>query len=298
MRKIPKICIILVNYNTSQDTLECVNSLLGCNYDNLSIVIVDNGSSDENIEILKTINDDNVHIIYNCVNAGFSGGNNIGIIYSLKKGTDFICLLNNDTVVESDFLVPMVETLMESSRNMIVCPRIIDYFNREKTTYGGGELNYFKGGVFIEGVNRYDLNIINSKRRITFASGCCMLMKKELFDYVGMLPEQFFLYYEDAAFSAKVIKKGYNIIYDPRALIYHKESTSTKAGSPNYQYYFVRNRLFYIKEYFTTKQKLTAYPISIMYIIKKILKGDFDLYNPMCGVYDFIKGKSGKRDKV
>ena len=293
---ISKISIILVNYNGSNDTLECINSLKKCNYPNYEVVVVDNSSKDNDRDNLVKNMPNDIKIIFSNINTGFSGGNNLGINYAINNGAEYICLLNNDTVVEFDFLSNLYSIITKHSNIGIVSPMIKNYYNHSEITYGGGFVNHIKGGVFIYGINSDDHEIMQQCRKITFASGCCMLFRKEVFLNIGGLPEDYFLYFEDTDFSEKAINLGFEIWYAPSAVIYHKESVSTNKNSPNYQYYFVRNRLFFIRDNFNIINKFSAYPITLLYAIKKIITKQFQFRNVLDGCVDFLKGKNGKRD--
>ncbi len=292
-----KVGIILVNYNGAKDTIECLKSLKNIHYSNKYIYIVDNNSNEEDVEYLEnSINYSGVKIIKLKENLGFSGGNNLGIREAMADGCEVIGLLNNDTIVESDFLNRLVSKLFLDRKTGAVVPQIRDYYQRDKVSYGGGEINYLKGSVFIEGINRYDDSINNTERFITFGHGCCLFMKVEVVSKVGLLPEEYFLYFEDADYSIRITKIGYKILYCPESIIYHKESASTKKGSDNFQYYFTRNRFYFIKKNFKFLSKITAYPISILYLIKKLLLKEFELKNIKAGLIDYSRGKTGKRN--
>lgn len=293
-----KVGIILVNYNGAKDTVECLNSLYTVNYKNKKIYVVDNNSSEDDLEYLESFIDCSyVKLIKLEENLGFSGGNNIGIKEALADGCKVIGLLNNDTTVEDDFLNQLVIKLFSDKRIGAVVPQIRDYYNESMVTYGGGEINYLKGSVFIEGINRYEDSINNTERFVTFGHGCCLFLKKEVILKIGLLPEEYFLYFEDADYSIQLTNSGYKILYCPESIIYHKESVSTKKGSDNFQYYFTRNRFYFIKKNFKLLSKLTAYPISVLYLIKKMLLKEFELKNIKVGLIDYSRGKTGKRDK-
>lgn len=293
-----KVGIILVNYNGAKDTVECLNSLYTVNYKNKKIYVVDNNSSEDDLEYLESfINCSYVKLIKLEENLGFSGGNNIGIKAALADGCEVIGLLNNDTTVEVDFLNQLVAKLFSDKRIGAVVPQIRDYYNEMVVSYGGGEINYLKGSVFIEGINRYEDSNNNTERFVTFGHGCCLFLKKEVILKIGLLPEEYFLYFEDADYSIQIVKSGYRIMYCPKSIIYHKESASTKKGSDNFQYYFTRNRFYFIKKNFKLLSKLTAYPISVLYLIKKMLLKEFELKNIKVGLIDYSRGKTGKRDK-
>ncbi|MFP7421403.1 glycosyltransferase family 2 protein [Streptococcus ruminicola] len=293
-----KVGIILVNYNGAKDTIECLNSLKNIYYSNKCVYIVDNNSNEEDVKYLENnVDYFDVKIIKLKENLGFSGGNNLGIKKAMADGCEVIGLLNNDTTVEVDFLNQLVVKLFSDEKIGAVVPQVRDYYNEGIVSYGGGEINYLKGSVFIEGINRYEDSINNTERCVTFGHGCCLFIKSEVISKVGLLPEEYFLYFEDADYSIQLTKSGYKILYCPESIIYHKESVSTKKGSDNFQYYFTRNRFYFIKKNFKTLSKLTAYPISILYLIKKMTLKEFELKNIKAGLKDFFRRKMGKRDK-
>ena len=294
--KTPVVYIVILNYNGIEDTVECIESLNKIEYSNYRIVVVDNDSNlDNKIQLEKFKAFNNVDLIYNSENLGYAGGNNEGIKYAINNGAEYVCVANNDIVVDPAFLKNMVDMALQQTNTGIVCPQIREYYNRDRISYGGGEINYYKGGVTICGINSYDEKVMNTPRSITFGHGCCMLIKKEVLSTVGLLPENYFLYYEDTDYSYRVVHNGYTINYCPSSIIYHKESVSTVKDSPNYQYYFTRNRLMFIKNNLKKKYKICAYPFTFMYILKKILQKKFELENVHDAVYDFIHNIGGKR---
>lgn len=295
-KRYESVYIVILNYNDAKDTIECIESLSVLDYPDFHIVIVDNASNLEDRTLLKTLEGKKkTTIIYNSENLGYAGGNNVGIRYAYDNGADYVCVANNDITVDPSFLTAMVETAQKCSNIGIVCPQIREYYNRNRISYGGGEISCFKGGVTICGINSYDEKVMNTPRTVTFGHGCCMLIRKNVLDKVGFLPEQYFLYYEDTDFSYKVINSNFSVFYNPKAIIYHKESASTKRGSPNYQYYFTRNRLLFIKSNLNIRCKLCAYPFTLMYILKKLVQHEFQLENVIAALHDFIFDISGKR---
>lgn len=298
-KSFPYVYIIILNFNGGKDTLECVDSLRKIDYPNYQIVIVDNNSKKEDIAILHNLeNNKDLHFIYNTENLGYASGNNVGIQYAYNSGADYVCVANNDIIVDSHFLTELVESAEKNTNIGIVCPKILDYYQKARVSYGGGEINCFKGGVTICGVNSYDEKVMNTPRSVTFGHGCCMLIRREVLEKIGFLPEKYFLYYEDTDFSYKTLQNGFIIFYNPKAVIYHKESVSTKKWSANYQYYFTRNRLIFIRDNIQSKYKFIPYIYTGMYIIKKLIQRKFSIKNVIQGVKDFYNGKVGMRNNI
>lgn len=286
------VYIILINYNSTEHTKECVESLLRVDYRNFRILIVDN-HSEYSVDKLLEI-DKNIDLIKNKANLGFAGGNNVGIKYALDHGADYVLLLNNDTVVDSHFLTIMMNQAL-ANHAAIVCPKILNYYERNKVMYAGGDVSQFKGGVIIKGAGKVDGEKWSGTRNITFAHGCCMLIDKTVFGKAGFLPEEFFLYYEDTAFSAILNHKHLNMIYAGNAVIYHKESISVKKGSDDFQYYFVRNRLLFAARYIDKKCKFFAWIYTWAFICKGVFTGNFKIANCIQAIRDYKHHEFGKR---
>lgn len=245
-----KVFIIILNYNGFNDTLECIKSLEKLTYKNYEIVIVDNNSTDNSFNQLKKVFGEKYKLISSGKNKGFAFGNNIGIKYALENEAEYILLINNDTIVEHDFLSILVKTAEEDEKIGISTGLILNYNNKNKVWYGGGEIDWNRFYGYHTDENR-DINEIKiGNREVTFATGCLMLLKKEVIDKVGLLPEEYFMYYEDVDYCAKVKEAGYKIIYNPNSIIYHKISSSSGENeSPFAVEWNTRNRLRFMNKY-------------------------------------------------
>ena len=244
-----KVAIIILNYKNSKDTIECVESLEKIKYKNFEIIIVDNDSRDESIKTLRSYFKDKYIVLESNKNGGFAYGNNVGIKYALDNGADYILLINNDTTVEKNFLDVLVETAEKDKNIGITTGLIMNYYDRNKIWYNGGEIdwNKFYGYHLNE---RGNFSTVEEIKEITFATGCLMLIKKEVFETVGLLPEEYFMYYEDVDFCVMVKNNGYKIIYNSKSKIYHKVSASSgEEESPFAIEWNTRNRMKFYKKY-------------------------------------------------
>lgn len=289
----PLVSVILVNYNGYEDTVECVKSLLEITYDNYNIIVVDNGStktpSGEQLEFLKK----NTYFVVSKENLGFSGGNNIGIKKAAETGTEYYLLLNNDTVVDANFLSVLVDVAESNSDAGIVCGKIRYYDEPDILWFAGGSFTPETGRTSHYKYNKKDDDLNEYVSEITFATGCMLLMPAAVVDKVGFLDERMFLYAEDTEYSCRVIQNGYKIYYCNHAVIYHKVSRSTGAASSNTQYYMVRNNLMIIRMYGT--RKIAAYLERIFYWCKEAFRKRMSKEAVRCGLIDFFKGRIGKR---
>jgi len=262
------VAIILVNYKGVEDTLECVNSLLNVQYNNYAIIIIDNGSFD--IDRLKDSlqNKANIYLFSTKENIGFAAACNIGIEFSKGLGADFVLLLNNDTIVEPDFLLPAL-TMVKRENTGIVIGKILFYEIPHYICFGGGHMDYLRGvGVHDGCYCQKDDPLYNIPKIVTNATGCYMLIPKEVLVEVGYMAEDYFLYYEDTDYVLRVMRAGYNILYCPESIIYHKVSASTSKRPQLFNYYYMRNKLLIVHRFFNGYQRLFVY----LYIFYEIIK--------------------------
>ncbi|MBI5359387.1 MAG: glycosyltransferase family 2 protein [Planctomycetes bacterium] len=266
----PKVYILILNWNGWKDTLECLESLKGVNYPDCQIVVVDNGSTDESVERIdawvKSHAEIKALLLKTGRNTGFAGGNNFGIKYILEqKDCGYVLLLNNDTVVEKDFLFKMVETARANPDAGIVGGRIAYYANRGENWYAGGRISFWRGCVYV------DKKIASEEPFATgFITGCLMLIKPEVFLKAGFLEEEYFLGVEDWEFCLKAGRE-YKLMVDPRAVIYHKVSAATGGeNSPLTVYYTARNRMMFINRNLRGLQRMSAFTYTIITRLVKI----------------------------
>lgn len=296
-----KVFIVVLNWNGIGDAKECVSSLKNNSYANYQIVVVDNGSTDNSAVILKREFPD-ITIIENGRNYGFAGGNNIGIEYSLKQGAEYILLLNNDTTVENAFLSKLVEAGESDEAVGLLESKICYYDDPKRIWFAGGMIDWLKiKGTHI-GLDEMDSGQYDKISEVDFLTGCCLLVKRSVFEKIGKLSEEYFLYYEDTDFCLRARNSGFKCVYVPSSKIYHKVSRSTKPGSPSYIYYHTRNGLYLAKRNGNATSRILLYPYCAYLFLKQILK--IVIYPKrkswalavLRGEKDFVLGKTGKSD--
>ena len=183
-------------------------------------------------------------IILSPENNGFSSGNNIGIKQAISDGCEYVLLLNNDTVVDKYFLTELVNVADNNPHAGIVTGDILYYYAKNKLWYSAGDYNLQNGDItMVSGA------ISSESKEISFACGCLMLIRRTVFEDIGLFDESFFLYTEDTDYCCKAQKAGWKIIWTNRSKIYHKVSASSGDISPFQQYYQIRNDLFVAKKY-------------------------------------------------
>src|SRR3989344_9241292 len=200
----PKVFIILLNWNNVKDTILCLRSLGDVNYKRISILVVDNNSSDNSVPELESFEKNNpsfnLEIIKNNENSGFAGGNNIGIDIALERGADYVLLLNNDTEVSPDFITPLLSEAEKNDKAGIITPSIFFYDERDLLWFGGKtKIEWLRMEKAISNSlfkKKIPDNPVSTK--VNFFTGACMFIKRKVLEEVGGFDERFFLYFEDA----------------------------------------------------------------------------------------------------
>ncbi len=304
-----KISVVLLNYKKSQDTIHCVKSLLDQNYNDVSIIVVDNSEEEKYInEIFKEIKNTtsnlemisekesaefknlefkkDVVLIKANENRGFSAGNNIGIRLALKNNSDYVWILNNDTEVEKDTLEKMLEISIKSNTPVITC-KMKDFYKRDKIQYDGEKISY------LGFEDKYDF--IKIPKSI---SGANLLIKSDVFKKTGLFDEDFFLYFEDNCFHYQLTTNKIPILYVPFVYIYHKGGSSIGRflENPFSAYYSSRNNL--LIENKVNRNKYSEKLGYLEYFYSKSMRSKKILKSIILGIYDYLKGKKGKQDKL
>lgn len=262
-----KIAIVLLNWNGKKDTLECLSSLEKITYPNLEIIIVDNGSSDGS---LITIKEAFPHVLFveTFHNLGYAGGNNVGIDHALKRGADFVLLLNNDTIVDPQFLTAFMQGAKEKPNAGIFGAKVFRYKDPEVLDHMGGHWNPKICEFESLSYGKKDPGTLQEMIPVDYVCGCAIMIKKEVVEHIGKLDTQFFLLWEETDFCARARRAGFEIWLVPQAMIWHKVSASF-SGKALMQYYWWRNRLLWIERNCTRKEKISLY---LRVILKEMLQ--------------------------
>ncbi|MDO8495336.1 MAG: glycosyltransferase family 2 protein [bacterium] len=295
----PSVFIIILQYNNSEDTIKCLNSVKELHYPNFRTIVVDNASDkteQDNIrEYVKSQLQDlkRVSLVFNSQNLGYAGGNNIGINYALSEGADYIFILNNDTTVEPDTLDKLVTAAEQDPQVGAVGPAIIE---PNKTVYHG-KISWLKPELR-HSTTKPKNNFLNFKE---YLIGAGLLVKRGVLEKIEGLDEIFFLYFEDADFSMRAQLAGYKLQVVPEAVIHHGSSASTKKlGSPLLLRYHMRNALIFN----SLNAPWTIKPFLIFWAGYVLLKNLFKMFllpskeksadAIIDGVLDFYKNQFGK----
>jgi len=248
MRKGNSIAIILLNWNGYEDTNECFESIEKCKYKNFDTIIVDNASTDDSLIRLRN-KYKNAIFLESDSNRGFSGGCNIGILYALHKEYDYIMLLNNDTIVDPNFLDELIAASEKHSDYSIFGGKAYYYEDGKKIHMAGAKLNWLKGNYSRYGADSYDDDKYNEIREVEFTSAYFLLAKSEVFKNIGLLCEDYFFGQEEVDFGARYSRYGYKVLYVPKSIIWHKIAGSHIPATPKDIYNAYRNKLIYMEKF-------------------------------------------------
>ncbi len=205
----------------------CLSSLFCVDYPNLEVVVVDNNSQDGSLEMAK-LNFPKATFIKNDQNLGFSAGNNVGIKYSLERMADFVLLLNNDTEVKKDFLRQLIVSALENKEAGLLSPQVFSG-NNEEIWFSSGKIDWLR----MKALNGREL-IRGNYSGSDFVSGCAMLIRADVFAKIGLLDEDFFLYWEDVDFSVRAKRAGFSLIVVATSHIYHLEKSEENRSKKTY----------------------------------------------------------------
>ncbi len=226
----PLTCIVVLNWNGANDTIACLASIESAVSPSCRVLVVDNGSTDGSVEKIRS-SFPGTEILELPDNRGYSGGNNAGFRKAMEMQAEFVVFLNNDTIVERNFCMPLVETLMCKPEAGIAVPKILYLDHPDTLWYAGGIARLSTGLVKHVGIREKDAPRFNRPGMTGYATGCCFAMRCRDFRQTGGFDEGFGMYAEDVDLSLRVREMGMSIEYVPASKVWHKVSASL-AGNP------------------------------------------------------------------
>ncbi len=295
------IAVIIVNWNGKDDTIRCLESLQKIDLmgHTFSIIIVDNGSTDDSVRVLKKANP-GITLLETGKNLGFTGGNNAGIQKALKQNADIIWLLNNDTLVDRQVL--SFASVFDDS-DVGACGNKIYFaagheFHQERYKelergrvfwYAGGLVDWNNMYAAHRGVDEVDHGQYDKIMETPFITGCSFVVRREVVEKVGMLDDRYYLYLEDLDWNIRIQKVGFKTLYVPTSVVWHVNAGSSgRPGNPIHEYYFTRNRLLLGMRYAPIRTKFALFREAIRFIIS-------GSYVRRQAVLDWLVGKYGKQ---
>lgn len=268
IQTLPLVFIIVLNWNSKDDTLECLKSLDHLNYPNYRVLVVDNGSTDGTEEAVRS-SFPPVTVIQTGRNLGYAGGNNVGIKLALSQGADYVWLLNNDTVVDTKSLTALIEVAEADPSIAFVGSKIYFYEKPNVIWCVGGTIDLAAGArTDHPGIGQEDLGQFDRNVDVGYVTGCSLLARKNVISTLGLLPEEYFLYFEETDWNIAAQRKGFRTVMAPTSHVWHKYE---EAGDyrKRFLYYSFRNRIHIVRKY-APQHTLKAF-FTNMRILKRYL---------------------------
>lgn len=222
--KLRSVNLFVLNWNGRDLTLDCLSSLEKITYPNVKVYVIDNGSSDNSVTAIRNQFPD-YEIIELPENYGFARGNNAGFEL-VKQKADYTIFLNNDTIVDPNFVEPLINAMESNSTVKQSTPKIFYADNLDYIWFGGGKVSLWAGWIRHLGIRQKDSMQFSFNRNVDYATGCCVCMRTVDFESIGMFDESFLMYGEDVDLSLRFRKQGGQILFVPESKIWHKVSSS------------------------------------------------------------------------
>lgn len=283
-KQMPLVYLLILNYNGYEYTCGCIESLRQITYHNYRLLIIDNDSQDGSYEKLKSDYPD-VEAIRTGRNLGYAGGNNVGISYAIARGAKYVCILNNDIKVEQNFLEVLVKA-MENDKNIAIAGPAVCEWNQERVQSAGAIVNFYTAEArclnFGEKYEEISKEIITCD----YVAGACLLARASLLDEIGLIPEVYFLYFEETEWCIRTKKMGYKICCIPEARIWHMESATIGQKSDFKVYFQDRSRIVFEKRNAGKIQLI----IFMLYIVAQTIYRQITKIHPTSGIGTIADG--------
>ncbi len=240
------VAIVVLNYNGLEDTRRCLESLQRSPYPRLSVILVDNASEvDPGPEARRIL--PGIVTVRNAANLGYAGGNNRGIARALETGTEYVIVLNNDTVVAPTIVGDLLAAF-DANRSLGIVGPVINYLDDpQRVMTEGVRFNRGPGTEFFSSVHvSSNSGPEPAPVSVDIVNGCCMMVKAEVFRAIGLFDEELFIVHEESDFCLRASARGFGCAVLPRTLVWHKGSSAFDRSGRQVQRYFDTRNLYYL----------------------------------------------------
>ena len=272
-----RVSIISVNYKEYEASRRFLQACLNQTHEDVEIILVDNEFEREKFsQLYKEF--PQVQIIADVKNNGFAGGNNLGL--QVATG-DYLFFLNNDTVPPPELVEHMLQGFQECEDAGGISPKILYLQDENRIQYAGyTEINPYTGRNRTIGKEEMDRGQYEEARETAYLHGAACMVKREILEKVGGMPEVYFLYYEELDWSVAIRNAGYKLYYYPKASLHHHASLSTGQDSPLKTYYYYRNRVLFMR------RNVSGLPLNVFLLYFYLI------LSPVKLLAFFLKGKN------
>lgn len=297
MAELPKVAVIVLNWNGTDDTIECLQSLAKLDYPNVEIVLVDNGSEPPAAAMLGQ-RFPGVTCIQLPENTGYAGGNNVGIQYAMEQGHEYVWVLNNDTLVEPDSLRLAVEAALADPRIGVVGVKILAMEDPSRVWVAYGQVTYRQSLIRLIGYFWKDDGRFDDQRDVEWVPGTAMLLSRAAVQRLGGFDENFFAYHEDVDWCTDAREAGFRIVFAPQAVIYHKghQSSGGRVYVSPRQYLAGRNMVLFVRKHASLLQglKFTGFVLATLPVqyLRRLASGEQQgVVLKVRGMLDGLRGR-------
>jgi GT2 family glycosyltransferase len=292
---VPKVGVVVLNWNGREDTLKCLESLGRVEYPNWDILVVDNGSEDGSVGAIRE-RYPAVTVIEAGSNLGFAGGNNLGIEEALRRGADFVFILNNDTVVAPDILGELVAAAQTDPRAGALAAKVYYMDDPARIWYAGACWNDMTAAFGHVGQGMLDDGAqLESIAETAYTCGCAMFIRRSAIETVGAFASEFFLLFEETDWCFRARAAGFRCLLAPGARVWHRVSASFGGqGGALYEYFWVRNRLLWAERHASVGQWIAVW-LDTMGMLWPPLRVGAIVWHMLCGRLGLRRGYWGVR---
>jgi GT2 family glycosyltransferase len=232
----PSVHAVVVNWNGAEVLRPCLRTLFDSRYPRLSVLVVDNASTDGSQELVRSEFPE-ARLIANAENEGFAAGANAGIERVIADGGDYVLLMNNDTEIDPDAVARLVAAAQGNSQAAFVGP-LIYYHDRPDIVWSaGGRVSYWSGDIRHLGIRARDTGQFEGVRRVDYVTGCAVLVATRALQDIGYMDTGYFMYNEDTDWCVRATERGYAVLLAPGAKVWHKVSMSSGGGLTAFKIY-------------------------------------------------------------
>jgi GT2 family glycosyltransferase len=265
-----KIGVVTVTYNSGAVIRDFVESLVKQTHRDFLLYVIDNASTDDTVALLADYPAPRIVVVRNPTNVGVAEGNNIGIRAALRDGCTSVLLINNDTVFGPDMISRLHEGLGKYQCDMIV-PKIVYFDPADKIWSAGGTFSILRGRSKHLGMGQKDDGRFDEQREVKYSPTCCMLITRKVFERIGIMDPNYFLYFDDADFCLRAQRAGIRLVYSSDSKLSHKVSSIIGHRSDISVRYVTRNHVYFVLKNFRPLQVLYYLPICQAHIFVRCL---------------------------
>ena len=261
------IYIVILNWNLPGDTVDCIHSVLNSVSPDMHIVMVDNGSHDNSVNIIRQHFGTSIELLENKTNLGFAGGVNVGLRHALEHEARSILILNNDTIIDASMINRLVETAENHPNAGLIGPVIYYYSDKAQRIWRVGDLDLPIIPIPMRLSDRRVTAAGHTDFRLGYITACGMLIRRQVLEAIGLFDERYFMYYEDADFCQRAKNAGFEIWCSPQAKMWHKVSLSSQKQEPARRYFQTWGRA----EFYRTYQHGFSWVILLVYLVGRAI---------------------------